>query len=209
MHQIIPGILEKDFSEIEKKLEIIKPFSNTVHIDFIDGIFTSNTTFLNPAPFKKYSKDFFMEAHLMVKDPVKYIQPLFDAGFKRVLGHIEQMNDLDEFVARGQMLGEVGIALDLNSDIDQIKVSYEDLDVILLMGVKTGDSGQIFNPKVLEKIEILRQKTNIPIEVDGGVNDKTIVDIKNAGADRLITTSFLFNQEDPSTQYQKLLDLIK
>lgn len=209
MHQIIPGILEKDFSEIEKKLEVIKSFSNTVHIDFIDGIFASNITFLDPTPFKKYSKDFFIEAHLMVKDPAKYVQPLFDAGFKRVLGHIEQMNDLPEFVARGQMLGEVSLALDLDSDIDQINVSYDDLDAVLLMGVKAGFSGQIFNPKVLEKIKSLREKTTIPIEVDGGVNDKTIVGIKNAGADRFITTSFLFNQKDPGIEYRKLLDLIQ
>ena len=209
MHQIIPGILEKDFSEIERKLEIIKPFSNTVHIDFIDGIFASNITFLDPTPFKKYSKDFFMEAHLMVKDPAKYVQPLFAAGFKRVLGHIEQMDDLDEFVARGQMLGEVGLAIDNETDIEKLNIPYQDLDLLLLMGVKAGYSGQEFIPNTLEKVKKIRERNEtILIEVDGGVTDKNILNIKNAGANRFVVTSFLFGQENPQKAYEELNNLI-
>lgn len=209
MHQIIPGILEKDFSEIEKKLEIIKPFSNTVHIDFIDGKFTPNATFMNFTQFSKYAKVFNLEAHLMVEDPLQYIYPLADAGFKGFIGHVEKMKNLEEFVAEGQLLGEVGLALDVQTPVDSIKVPFDDLDLILLMGVKAGGSGQEFTTDVLGKIAYLREKTGIPIEVDGGVNDKTIIDIKNSGAQRMITTSFIFNQKDPNIGYQKLLDLIK
>lgn len=209
MHQIIPGILEKDFSEIEKKLEVIKPFSNIVHIDFIDGKFAPNVTFLDPAPFKKYSEFFYLEAHLMVEDPLQYIYPLAQAGFRRFIGHIEKMQNVEEFVAEGQLLGEVGFGLDVQTPIDSIKVPFDDLDIILLMAVKAGNSGQEFIPNVLGKIASLREKTGIPIEVDGGVTDRTILDIKNAGAQRVVTTSFIFNQQDSGAGYQRLLDLIK
>lgn len=208
MYKIIPGILEKDWLGIEKKLEIIKPFSNTVHIDFIDGKFAPNTTFLDPSAFKKYPSDFYLEAHLMTDNPLQYLQPLSDAGFKRFIGHIEKMQNLEEFVAEGQLLGEVGFALDIQTGIDSIKVPFDDLDLILLMAVKAGNSGQEFIPDVLGKIAALREKTGIPIEVDGGVNDKTIVDIKNAGAQRVIATSFIFDQGIPSKNYESLCDLV-
>ena len=204
---IIPGILEKNWEDIEGKLEILKKFSKTAHIDFIDGKFASNTTFLDSKPFQKYSNELFLEAHLMVDNPLEYLESLATAGFRRFLGHIEKMPDITEFVARGQLIGEVGLAVDPETNIDKISVPFDDLDEILLMGVKAGASGQPFQPQVLNKIKKLREVTFIPIEVDGGVNDKTILDIKKAGADRFIATSFLFQKGDPAKNYQSLLKL--
>lgn len=205
---IIPGILEKEWNVIEKKIEIIRQFSNTAHIDFIDGKFAPNTTFLDPKPFYKYSKELFLEAHLMVENPLQYLEPLANAGFRRFLGHIEKMSDITEFVAKGQILGEVGLAIDADTSLENVNTVYDDLDCVLLMGVKAGASGQSFKPQVLDKTKALREKTFVPIEVDGGVNDKTILDIKNAGADRFVATSFLFKEGGPGKNYQTLLNLI-
>ncbi len=202
MHDIIPGILEKDPAEIEKKLKLIKPFSNTVHIDVIDGKFAETATFQDPDFFKKYTNDFFMEVHLMVEDPVNYIKQYAQAGFKRFLGHIEKMKDIDEFIAEGQILGEVGIAID--SKTGTLNLPLDDLDVILIMGVKAGGSGQEFLPQVLEKIASVRQNHQIPIEVDGGINDKTIVEAKKAGATRFVTTSYIFGAKNPAEAFQNL-----
>jgi ribulose-phosphate 3-epimerase len=208
MHRIIPGILEKSSKEIERKLEIIKPFSSVVHIDIIDGKFNTNENFRDPDFFKKFSNDFFLEVHLMVDDPLYYLKPFANAGFKRFLGHSEKMPDLIEFIAMGQVLGEVGLAFDLDTNIDSIKIPYDDLDVLLLMGVKAGESGQDFSPKILDKIKAVREKSQIEIEVDGGINDKTIVDAKNAGATRFVTTSFIFNADDPMKEFGYLSSLI-
>jgi len=207
MTQVIPGILEKNWQDIEQKLEILKPISRKVHIDFLDGKFSEEVSFLDPNPFSKYKNDFFMEAHLMVEDPAKYVKPLAGVGFNRFLGHIEKMNDLDEFVAEGQINGEVGIALDIDTNIESLKVPYDDLDCILLMGVKAGKSGQEFLPKVLEKIKQLRDQSLIPIEIDGGINDKTILDCKNQGANRFVVTSFIFQNKDPMQVFEKLLGI--
>ena len=214
MHSIIPGILEKDWSIIEEKIAIVRQFSNSVHIDFIDGKFSPNITFLDPKPFSKYTKDLpageadlFLEAHLMVDNPLQYLEPLANAGFRRFLGHVEKMSNLEEFVARGEILGEVGLAIDGKTSLETINISYEDLDVILLMGIDAGFSGRQFQPQILDKIKTIREKTFIPIEVDGGVNDKTILEIKKAGADRFVVTSFLFKEGDPSKNYQTLLNL--
>jgi ribulose-phosphate 3-epimerase len=205
MLDVIPGILEKDFQEIEKKLQIIKPFSGKVHIDILDGKFTDQVSFLESEKFSKYKDDFFMEAHLMVENPEGFIESFAKAGFKRFIGQIEKMGNIDEFLARGQLLGEVGLALDIDTKIESIKVPFDDLDVILLMAVKAGKSGQDFNQEVLGKIKSLREKTEVPIEIDGGINKETLVEAKAMGAERFVTTSFIFKSDNPENSYELLL----
>ena len=210
MVEIIPGILEKDWAAIERKIELVKPFTNVIHIDIVDGKFAGNTSFLDPSPFKKYSDEIFFELHMMVDDPLQYIQSFADAGFKRFLGHVEKMSDVAEFVAEGQLLGEVGLAIDGKTSIDTITIPLDDLDNILIMTIQAGFSGQSFMPEYLEKVKTLRGKNQLvrgelfPIEVDGGITDQTIMQAAGAGATRFVTTSFLFGGETPQAQYQKL-----
>ncbi len=205
MYEIIPGILEKEWSEIERKINLVKPFAKTVHIDVIDGKFAPNATFLDPKRSQKYTRDLFFEVHLMVEDPIQYLKPFADAGFKRFLGHIEKMSDQAEFVAQGQLFGEVGLAIDGPTDLSAIKIPYEDLDCVLIMTIKAGESGQEFNSEYLKKVEILRSAQHyMNIEIDGGINDQTIIEAKNAGATRFISTSFIFSGQDPQGQYDLL-----
>jgi len=93
MHNVIPGILDKNFVEIEKKLEIIRSFSKTVHIDFLDGKFSPETSFMDFNSFVKYKEDFYLEAHLMTENPAQYIRQLAAVGFKRFIGHIVGLRD--------------------------------------------------------------------------------------------------------------------
>ncbi len=208
VHEVIPGILEKDWEGIERKINIIKPFAKSVHVDILDGKFANNRTFLDPRPFKKYTSELFFELHMMVDNPIEYLKPWADAGFKRFLGHIENMPNQAEFVAQGQLLGEVGLAIDGPTSIDEIKVPLDDLDCLLFMTIKAGKSGQRFMDEHLEKLRALISRDdfeNLPIEVDGGVNDQTILEAKNAGATRFITTSYLFGSVNPHQQYEGLL----
>lgn len=207
MFEIIPAILENSWQEIEKKIEQVLPFAKTIHIDVIDGKFNSNLTFLDPLPFSKYTKNKLFEVHFMVEEPINYLKPWADAGFKRFFGQIEKMSDQVEFVAQGELLGEVGLAIDGPTSLEQIKVPLNDLDSILIMTIKAGSSGQILVAEYLEKIKQIKEKTAIPIIVDGGINDKTIIQAKNSGAVRFLTNSFLF-KEDPYSQFQILQNLV-
>ena len=213
MYEIVPGILEKEWGEIERKINLVKSFAKSIHIDIIDGKFAPNATFLDPAPFSKYTKDpsinsgqgVFFEVHLMVEEPIQYLKPFADAGFKRFLGHIEKMSDQVEFVAQGQLLGEVGLAIDGPTPLESMKVPPDDLDCILIMAIKAGQSGQAFVPEYLKKVEMLKQvQHDIVIEIDGGINDKTIVESRSAGATRFVANSFIFNSQNPQTQYDLL-----
>ena len=102
MFEVIPGILEKSWNEIERRIAIVKPFASAIHIDIIDGKFTPNITFIDHLPFKKFTSDLFFELHMMVENPIQYLKPFADVGFKRFLGHVEKMPDQEEFVAKAR-----------------------------------------------------------------------------------------------------------
>lgn len=221
-HEIIPGILEQDWEKIEEKMKIISTFAQgapqeqsaystkSVHIDVLDGIFAPNKTWIDPSPFKKFSQDIVLEVHLMVDNPIQYIKPYADAGFTRFIGHVEKMPDQVEFVALGEQYGEVGLAVDSETKIDAITVSLEDLDFVFFMTVKAGFSNQSFLPDMLKKVKAVRKKDPlIPIEVDGGINNKTIVKAKKAGATRFVSTGYIFGSDNPKEQYNHLCHLVK
>ncbi len=203
---IIPTILEKTWEEIEAKFSIYKNFASSVHIDFIDGKFTDNSTFFEFEQFRKYSNYFLLEAHLMVEEPVNYLDSLSSVGFKRFLGHIEKMSDQIEFVAKGGSLGSVGLALDIETPVDDIHIPLPDLDQILLMGIVAGASGRPFNARVIPKVKFLKDQGFTNIEIDGGVNDVTLPVLKNAGASVFCVNSFLFSG-DPEKQFKILESL--
>ncbi len=200
---IIPTILEKTWEDVEAKFKIYEKFAKVVHVDFIDGKFEKNLTFLNPIPFSKYSSYFELEAHLMVEEPINYLEGLSKAGFRRFLGHVEKMSDQVEFVAKGQSLGVVGLALDIATPVSDIRVPYEDLDQILLMSIVAGASGRPFDQRVLPKIKAIKDQGFANIQIDGGVNDQTLLLLKNAGASIFCVNSFLFKGE-PEKQFRIL-----
>lgn len=210
MHEILPGIFDASWEEIEKKIKQAQSFAGKIHIDLVDESFAPQKNFFDPTPFTPYTKDIFFELHMMVKEPEAYLEEWSRAGFRRFIGHVEHMTDQVGFVAKAQEFGEVGLALDIDTEIDQINVSMEDLDTVLVMMCKAGASGQAFQPKALDKVRALREKTDfLRIEVDGGISDRTIKEAFSAGATRFVSTSFIFwNNNDPKARHQALTDII-
>lgn len=209
MSVIIPGILEQDWSEIERKLALIRPFAEEVHIDLIDGVFAENTSFLDPEPFRKYAKDFLLELHLMVDNPLQYVRPFAAAGFTRFLGHVELMPNQAEFVAETEQYGEVGLVLDARTPLSHVTVSYEDLDCLLVMTVHAGFSGQKFLPSSLPKMAAaIRHHPLLVVEADGGITQETLAQAYAAGARRFVATSALFQADDPQAAYHRLSESV-
>ena len=221
MYEIIPspGTANKNWHEFEHKINQVKSFVKTIHVDVCDGKFANNTTFVDPKPFKEYlkqmaisrsgwvaeDKGLLFEVHLMVEDPIAHIQRWADAGFQRFIGQIEKMPDQAAFVAEAQLHGEAVLAIDKQSSLDELSVSLDDLDSLLVMTIQAGFSGQKFEEALLEKVKKAREKSEyLPIEVDGGINDETIAVAAAAGATRFVVTSFLFGYQTPEQQYKLL-----
>jgi ribulose-phosphate 3-epimerase len=209
MFEILPGILEKDDASCVEKFSAIRPFAKSVHIDLLDGKYAPNTTILDPTAFSSYSQDFFLEVHMMVDEPIGYLESFANAGFRRFIGHVERMSDQVAFVAKAERFGEVVLGVDLHTPVDAVRVPLVDLDGVLVMTVKAGFSGQKFEMGALSKVKELRGKDALlPLEIDGGVCEDTIAFGRDAGATRFVATSCLFGSPDPGKQYQKLLTLL-
>ncbi len=200
--EVIPGILEKDYAEIVRKIDLVAPHVEWVQLDIADKTLVDNTTFLDFAQLKplsgpngKYPK-LSLEAHLMVANPEKYIRELVDTGFRRLIAHLEA-NDPRRFLAAARYESvDVGLAIDGPTDFSEIEPFLAEIDFVLVMMYDAGFSGGEFQPENLEKIKIIqRNLPDLPIEVDGGISDKTAKLVKEAGATRLVSTTYLF--KDP------------
>ena len=197
MIDVIPGILEKEWGTIEEKLRLVTGLVSWVQIGFADNTMVPNTTFLDVAKFAPYAKQFSLEAHLMVASPEKYVKKLADAGFKRLIAHVEAHDPRLFLDAVKYEQVETGIAIDAPTEFETVEPFLEEVDFVLVMMCEAGFSGQKFQPEQVEKIKSIHAYLpDLPIEVSGGISDKTARLVVEAGATRLVSTSFLF--EDPA-----------
>jgi ribulose-phosphate 3-epimerase len=202
MIDVIPGILEKEWSPIEEKLLLVAPHAEWIQVDIADNTLVPNTTILDftdfhPTKLLRQLKHLSFEAHLMVANPEKYIKPLADAGFKRLIAHIEA-HDPRLFLDQVQYEHvEAGVAIDGSTELEQAEPFLEEVDVVLVMTIEAGFSGQSFMTETVEKIKTIHQNyPDLPIEVDGGINRETAKIAVDAGVTRLVSTSFLFKNPD-------------
>lgn len=196
--QIIPTILEKEISSAEIKIRLIKDISLWIQIDVIDGYFSNGKTFelelLNK--LQKEIQNNLLDIHLMVKEPIKWIEKCNFVGATRIIGQVEMMSDMTKFIEEIKDMGlEAGLAFDVDTEIKEIPA---ETDVVLLMGRKSG-FGQIeFEEKIYKKIEGLvklreEKELDFKIGVDGGINLENIKKIKNAGAEIAYCGGAIFN----------------
>ncbi len=201
MMEIIPGINEGDIKELERKVTLVAPHVDVIQIDIADNTIIPSDTVHDVAllapiveKFRKTGTKF--EAHLMVGKPMPYLKPLADAGFSRVIAHVE-CHEPREFLAEARTHEmEVGMAIDVDSDFEMIEPFLEEVDFVLVMTVEAGASGQEFEQNALETIKTIhRNLPDLPIEVDGGMTPETAKIVKEAGVSRIVSTSYLFNSE--------------
>jgi ribulose-phosphate 3-epimerase len=197
MVEVIPGILEKEWEMLEERLRLVVGLVDWAQIDIADNTMVPNTTFLDFVRLAPYAKQIALEAHLMVVQPEKYIKSLADAGFKRLIAHVEA-HDLRIFLDQMKYEHvEVGIAIDGPTEFEAVEPFLEEADFVLVMMVEAGFSGGTFLPECIEKIKSIHNYLpDLPIEVDGGISDTTARLVRDAGATRLVSTTFLFR--DPA-----------
>lgn len=205
MVEIIPAILTNTRKDLENKIRLVEPYVNWVQIDVSDGTFTPNITWNNPAELKGERFSVALEAHLMVTNPIQEIPRWAVRGVKRVIVHREALSDTREVAlainkARDAGL-QIGLALNPETPPEQVEEFVLDVDVILILAVAPGFGGQQFNPAVLNKVKVLRQKfPDANIEVDGGINLDTARACVEAGANILVVGSYIFGSTTDSTK---------
>jgi len=185
--QIIPTILEKNFFEAEKKILRVKDLIKRIQIDVIDGVFGFGKTFeLELINKIKNVDNVLWETHLMVKEPIKWIEKSININSNRIIGQVELMSNREEFVAKVKDNGlEAGLAFDIETEIGNIP---EETDVVLLLGRKAGFGSLPMEDKIYEKIQQLvrirkENSLNFLIGVDGGVNKDNIKKLGDMGVE--------------------------
>lgn len=173
MVTIIPAILPKNISEFEDKLDKVKSLVERVQLDIVDGVFAPLKT-IEPQDLVGVSLGGVqLDIQLMVDEPIEWLAQCKTIGANRVVGHVEKMEDMVLFVAEAQLQNfEVGLGLDIDTPTSTIAKVVDDLDLVLLMSDKAGQSGmEPFNEKVLAKIgEIRKMRNEVVICVDGGLD---------------------------------------
>ena len=211
MVDIIPAIIAKDFLELKRKIRLVEPYVDWIQIDVMDGKFVHFFSFGEPKELESLEKKLKQEIHLMVLNPSKAIDDWLKAGASRVIVHweslglnpAEQLKKIIEKTKRFKT--QIGVALNPETPWQEIKAFVKNLDLVLLMGVNPGRSGQSFREEILPKIKALREfSANLNIEVDGGVKPENVRKIIEAGANILVVGSAIFEARDVKKAIEEL-----
>ena len=198
-----PSVLSADFSCLESEIKKIEQITDSwVHIDVMDGHFVPNLTF-GPCVVKSIRKktNLFFDAHLMVDNPSSLIKDFADAGVNAITFHIEETHFPLRLIDEIRTLGlKVGVSLNPATPLSSVYNLLHLIDVLLIMSVEPGFSGQKFIPFSIDKIQEadkIRKDKNLHflISVDGGVNQDTAEKVLLSGADVLVMGSFFFKND--------------
>ena len=210
--KVSPSILAADFGNIERECDLIdKSDADWLHLDVMDGIFVPNISFGMPivkAIRKMTSKP--LDVHLMITQPERYIEKFIDIGSDIISFHIEATNKMEENISIIKSKNvKVGIAINPDTPIGDLKDIISKIDLVCLMGVHPGFAGQKFIENTFDRLKQLKalikdSNSKALIEVDGGVNEKNHMDLKSLGADVLVAGSYIFNSEDYDVVIKKL-----
>ena len=214
---IAPSILSADFTILGKELQAVEEANaDWIHIDVMDGQFVPNITY-GPIIVKACKKitSLPLDVHLMIETPELIIPDFIKAGADLISIHAEACTHIHRTVQMIKQAGiKAGIALNPATSLESVEWMIQEIDFIVVMSVNPGFGGQKFIKSSIKKIEKLanmkeKKNSDLIIQVDGGVNEKTIHDISSAGATSFVAGSSIFNAPDYKNQIALLKEKAK
>jgi ribulose-phosphate 3-epimerase len=207
---IIPGIFEKDFEEVKRKIALIDSIAKLIQIDIADGEMVDGSTFLEITKLNEIQTKAKFDIDLMVENPMKYLNIKIKDAVK-----ISMLTDaelyIEPFIKKAKSLGyQVGLSLRPGTKVETIEKYIKDLDYLQFFTINPGGSGREFQIEVLDKLDEFRRKyPTFPIQVDGGIDADYLPLVLRVGVNDAVMTSHLFGAEDPKGAFMTYMGISK
>lgn len=212
---IAPSILNADFSKLDSEIRMLnESAAEWIHLDVMDGLFVPNISFGIPIveAVRKLS-DKYLDVHLMIQHPDKYVEAFHKAGADNIIVHYEADHDLRATLRKIRSLGiHSSVSINPQTPVSEIFPFLEEVDMVLIMSINPGFGGQQLMPVTFDRVVELKQyiagkNLKVKIEVDGGVNFENAGKLVEKGVDVLVAGSLVFRSEKPLETIRNLRDI--